>query len=129
MKEFVDQPLLMPGLNPPITVKIGSSEPIKMTKPRMQEALMYGEIPKKTYIKWALLQEYGKTTNASIDFDKIIGEWSFEDYNRRKKKVFEFYLKYVDILKAIAALHESGDLILLDQPIQLRLNLYPDMGA
>lgn len=124
------QQLLMPGLLPPVTVKIGSQDPIVMTKERMQQALMYGEIPKKTYIKWALLQEYGKTTNANVDFDKIQGEWSILPvYNPRKDKLFELILTKSDIFLAIAALEKSGDLFLVDQPIQLKLNLYPDMGA
>lgn len=117
------QPLLMPGLEmkPAVTVKIGSMGEWTMTKERMQKALAYKEIPLKTYIKWAILYEYGEMSEAKIDIDLIIQNWSFEAKNQ-KGKHSEHWLTTGDVLGAIAALEKEESFVILDPPpIQLKL--------
>ena len=112
------------SLLPSVTAKLNLGGEWKMSKSKIQQALIEKEITKKIYIKWAIIFDYGEITSTLVDVKSIVDNWSFSAFNKITKKSIYIDLTVAQVLQAIAALAEDDQFRILPQQIQLRLDLY-----
>ncbi len=108
-----------------MTGQTGSAGPQQMDAKRISQAFVNKEIPLQTFIKWALIHDFGLVSNVTIDIEDFISNWS-GDFKNQNNKWKEINISTGDVYMAIGKLLNQQAISSAHNTAEgIQLNLFP----